>query len=63
MKTINEKVKAVGSLVNMDQAVRLISNLGGTVIGLGNFEVCFIDNGEAKSIRFVKNNSGWIEMA
>ena len=43
MKGIEKRVKAIGSLVGMNQAVRLISNLGGVVIGVGTLEVTFLD--------------------
>lgn len=62
MKKIEKRVKAVGTLVNMNQAVRLITNLGGVVIGVGDMTVDFMEGDSIRSIRFVERN-GWIIMA
>lgn len=60
---IKTRVKAIGSLVNMNQAVRLISNLGGVVVGVGNLEVDFMEGSSFKTIRFTELENGWIIMA
>lgn len=62
MKKIEKQVKRIGTLVNMNQAVRLITNLGGTITGVGDMTVDFMENGTTRSIRFVERN-GWIIMA
>ena len=54
MKKIEKQVKEIGTLVNMNQAVRLITNLGGVVIGVGDMTVDFIEGNSARSIRFVE---------
>nr|WP_326210062.1 hypothetical protein [uncultured Oscillibacter sp.] len=63
MKGIEKRVKAIGSLVGMNQAVRLISNLGGVVIGVGTLEVTFLDGADCKTINFNELANGWIVMA
>lgn len=60
---ITKRVKAIGSLINMNQAVRLISNLGGVITGVGDLEVCFFDGDEHTSIRFAETENGRIVMA
>lgn len=62
MKKIEKQVKAIGTLVNMNQAVRLITNLGGVVIGVGDMTVDFMEGDSIRSIRFVERN-GRIIMA
>lgn len=44
MKTIEKRVKAIGSLTSMDQAVRLITNLGGVVIEMKEIKVEWCEN-------------------
>lgn len=60
---ITKRVKAIGSLININQAVRLISNLGGVITGVGDLEVYFFDGDEHTSIRFVEIENGRIVMA
>lgn len=62
MKTIEKRVKAIGSLTGMDQAVRLITNLGGVVIGVQNLEIDFLDGDECRTIHFKELGNGYIIM-
>ena len=62
MKTIEKRVKAIGSLTGMDQAVRLITNLGGVVIGVQNLEIDFLDSDDCRTIRFKEMGNGYIIM-
>ena len=62
MKTIEKRVKAIGSLTGMDQAVRLITNLGGVVIGVQNLEIDFLDGAECRTIHFKELGNGYIIM-
>ena len=40
------KLKEIGSLTNMNQAIRLITNLGGVVIGWNGLTVSVLDHGD-----------------
>ncbi len=62
MKTIEKRVKAIGSLTGMDQAVRLITNLGGVVIGVQNLEIDFLDGDDCRAIHFKELGNGYIIM-
>lgn len=46
----------------MDQAVRLITNLGGVVIGVQNLEIDFLDGDECRTIHFKELGNGYIIM-
>lgn len=62
MRAIEKRVKAVGSLTGMNQAVRLITNLGGVVIGVQGLAIDFLDNGDCRTIRFKELSNGYIIM-
>lgn len=44
--TIAEKIKRIGSLNNIDHAVRLVGVLGGTVCGYSGLTVSTVEAGE-----------------
>lgn len=44
--TIAEKIKKIGSLNNIDHAVRLVGVLGGTVCGYNGLTVSTVEAGE-----------------
>lgn len=56
MGSIEKRVKNVGSLTGMDQAVRLVANLGGVVIGTAGMSIDFLDGDSYSTIRFVQKN-------
>lgn len=43
MKNINAHLNRIGSLRDINQAVRMISNLGGTVIAVNGLEIDYLD--------------------
>ena len=48
--TIAEKIKKIGSLNNIDHAVRLVGVLGGTVCGYNGLTVSTVEAGEIEFI-------------
>ena len=56
---IKEKVKAIGSLKDINQALRLITNLGGVVVGWNGLTVSVLDHGD---IEFKETADGRIRV-
>lgn len=57
---ITKRVERVGSLYGINQAIRLISNLGGVVIGYDGSSVDFLEGSEYHSILFSEMENGRI---